>query len=228
MNNLLNTYYTKSIRLTPNGFSLYKTDSNGNLVYKHYKNTQNVLISTSAPDFFEFENAGIQPLDVITATHVPILIPDSLYDDSKAKDYLSLQFDITHFGQYFSDQLAHYRALFFLNQNDYSTLNNMSCLPRFVSDTTCLFRFLNDQQLPESILLSVNDTFADLIVLHKQEPVLINRLQHIDNTDVLYQLLNLIKQFGLLDPTLFIQYFYECTPGLNDLLKKYISNVIIL
>lgn len=228
MNPIISSYYSRAIRLTPNGFSFYKQDNAGNVTAKHYKNTENAIISTAAPDFFEFNPDKILPLDVITAIQVPMLIPDEHYDDSKACEYLRLQFDLTRFAQHYSDQLAHYRALFFLEQNENTTLNNMACLPRFVCETALLYQFLSGQNIPEAILLAMNDNFADLVVLHKQEPVLINRLTRVDNMDILYHILNTIKQFGLIRPNLYVHYFYEGNSKLNKLLIQYLPNVIIL
>lgn len=228
MNPLLDTCYSRAIRLTPGGFSFYRQDSTGEMCIRHCKYTENELITTCAPDFFEFENSDIRPLNVVMATRIPILIPDTLYDDSKSQDYLRLQYDLTHFAQHYSDQLAQYRALYFLEQQEHATLNNMACLPHFVCDATLLYRFLESRNLSDALLLSMNDTFADLIVLHKQEPVLINRLQHIDNMDILYHIINNIRQFGLTAPTIFVQYFYDKNPKLNKLLMQYLPDIIIL
>lgn len=227
MNPILSTYYQKSIRLTPNGFSLFKQNHSEEIERADFLSTENVLITTKAPEFLSFTDT-IQTIDIIVATHVPMLIPDNIYDDSKAKEYLQLQYNITHFGQNYSDQLAHYRALYFLTQNENSTLNNMNCIPRFKCEATLLYDFLKNQETPESILLSINDTFADVIVIHKQEVMLINRLQSIENADILYYLLNYIKQFGLVDPSVFIHYFYNSNQKLNEFLGQYLSKLIIL
>lgn len=228
MNPILSTYYKKSIRLTPNGFSLFKENPNSEIERADFLYKENVLITTTAPDFLQFNPNSMEAVDVIVATHVPMLIPDEIYDDNKAKEYLQLQYDITHFGQYYSDQLSHYRALYFLTQNEYSTLNNLNCIPHFICECTHLYEYLNEQNKPESILLSLNDTYADVIMIHKQELVLVNRIQHIDNVDILYQLLNFVKQFGLTEPTVYVHYFYHSNLKLNDLLGQSFPNLILL
>ena len=103
---------------------------------------ENVLLTTKAPEFFGMETATPQPIDIIVGTHVPMLVPDVIYDEAKAKDYLNMQFDITHYGQHFSDQLGHYRSLYFLTQNEYDTINHLPCIPHFISEGTLLYRFL--------------------------------------------------------------------------------------
>lgn len=228
MNDFIRQYYQKSIRLTPNGFSLYKREDDGQTSVEHFQNTENVLLGKKASDFFGLEATPYQPIDIVTATHAPMLVPDEIYDDAKAAQYLQLQFDISQFGHHFSDQLSHYRALYFLTQNEYSTINELSCLPRFVNEATLLHRFLSDQAKDDAVLLSVNDTFADLIALHKGEPTLVNRITRMENVDILYYTLNCMQQFLLSDPTLYVLYFYQPNRKLNELLGKYHKNVIIL
>jgi len=228
MNAIINQYYQKSIRLTPNGFSLYMQDADGQTTVTHFQNTENVLLGKQASDFFGLESAPYAPIDVVVATNAPMLVPDEIYDDDKAIQYLQLQFDISQFGHHYSDQLSNYRALYFLSQNEYSTVNDIPCLPRFVSEATLLYRFLADQLQNDSILLSVNDTFADVIVLHKGQPSLVNRIYRMESVDILYYVLNCTQQFLLSEPTLYVHYFYQSNRKLSDLLCKYHPNVILL
>lgn len=228
MNDFIKQYYQKSIRLTPNGFSLYKQGEDGQVSVEHFQNTENVLIGKQASDFFNLEAMPYQPIEIVSATHAPMLVPDEIYDDAKAAQYLQLQFDISQFGHHFSDQLGHYRALYFLTQNEYSTVNEINCLPRFVSEATLLYRFLSDQSKSESVLLSVNDTFADVVALHKGEPTLVNRITRMENVDILYYTLNCMQQFMMTDTTLYVHYFYQPNRKLNELLCNYHQNVIIL
>ena len=226
--NFLKQYFQKSIRLTPNGFSLYKSDENGNVIVEHCQNTENVLLGKRASDFFHLDQTPYQPIDIIVATHAPMLVPDEIYDDTKAQQYLQLQFDTTHFGHHFSDQLNHYRALFFLTQNEYDTINQMACLPKFVSEATLLYQFLNTQTQADAVLLSINDSFADIIAMHKGNPSLVNRITRMQEVDILYYTLNCMQQFALSEPMLYVHYFYQPNKKLNDLLKNYHKNVTIL
>ena len=227
MNALISKFYTKSIRLTPDGFSFYKISDN-ELEHRDFVNNQNVLITTEAPKFFDFGSQDIQPLDIVVATQPAMLVPDSIYSDDKAREYLKLQFDISQIGQHFSDQVSHYRALYFLNQNEYSTVNELKCLPRFVSEASLLYKFVSEQNQKDSMLLSINDTFADIIVLHQNEPSLVNRITRMENVDILYYTLNCVMQFGLSAPAIFIHYFSKTNKNLNDLLKQYHNNITIL
>lgn len=227
MNPFLAQYYTKSIRLTPDGFSLFAV-SDGNLVRRDFPGISDALISTQAPAFFALEEGDIQPLDVVVSTSPTMLIPDEIYRDEKAVDYLRMQFDISHIGHHFSDQVSHYRALYFLTQNEYDTINGLRCLPNFVSEASLLYHFLTEQGKGDCMLLSVNDSFADIIVLRQGEPSLVNRITRMENVDILYYTLNCVMQFGLSDPTFFVHYFTKPNKKLNELLGRYHSNVTIL
>ena len=228
MDTTLSNYYKKSIRLTPNGFSLFKVNDNGKVERHDVPAGENVLLTTKAPEFFDMETATPQPIDIIVGTHVPMLVPDVIYDEAKAKDYLNMQFDITHYGQHFSDQLGHYRSLYFLTQNEYDTINHLPCIPHFISEGTLLYRFLCEKGESEAMLLSVNDHYVDVIATHGGEPSFVNRLTRTENVDVLYYTLNCMQQFVMNTPTLFVHYFNKPYKKLNDLLMKYHEKVVLL
>ncbi|MCR4681446.1 MAG: DUF3822 family protein [Bacteroidales bacterium] len=228
MDTLLSNYYKKSIRLTPDGFSLFKQQDNGKMVREDYPAGENALLSTKAPEFFKLDNGEMQTIDIIVGTHVPMLVPDVIFDEAKAKDYLNMQFDLTHYGQHFSDQLGQYRSLYFLTQNEYSTISSLNCIPQYVSEGTILYRYLMDLGKPESLLISVNDSFVDFIALHGGAPSLVNRTTRTENVDILYYSLNCMQQFALMESTLFVHYFSKNNKKLNDLLGQYHKNVVIL
>lgn len=224
----LSNYYRKTIRLTPDGFSLYSISSDNEMRMEAYPNTENALITNKAPEFFRFEPDSPRPLDIVVATHPPMLIPDVLYDDRKAKDYLNLQFDITHLGQHFNDSMDRYRVLYFLTQNEYTTFEALNCLPRYRNEASLFYEFLMEQQVSEALFLSVNETFADLMVVGHGTPLLVNRTTHVEPVDILYYTLNSVQQLGLNAPTLYVHYFGKANKKLNELLSKYIKNIILL
>lgn len=227
MNALLSKYYTKSIRLSPDGFSLSDTDGDGFLHRQDFKNGTSVLLSTEAPKFFRLENIN-EPLDVIVATHVPMLIPEIIYDDGKAKEYLNLQHDITHYGQHYCDRVGLYRALYFLTRNEYTTVSSLPCQTRTVSEMTLFCQFLQEHNHPESMLISVNDRFVDFLAMHDNQPSFVNRTFHTEAVDVLYYSMNSIQQFGFREPEIIVNYFCAPDKKLNELLQKYHQQVTIL
>ena len=228
MNSLLTQCYTRSIRLTPDGFSLYCLRDDGKYQDAFYPAAENALISDKAPRFFNMEQDSGQAIDIVIATRMPLLVPDVIYDESTSRAYLETQFDLSQYGQHFCDTLGHYKSLYFLTQNEYSTLAGLPCTPRFLSEATLLYRFLQDQQHISSVLLSINKSFADILAVQKGEILLINRTHHIENVDLLYYTLNSVQQLGLSDPMLYVQNFDKANKKLTDLLANYIDNITIL
>ncbi len=227
MNALLSKYYKESIRLSPDGFSLSDTDENGLMLRQDFRNGTNVLLSAEALKFFRVENRN-EPLDIIVATHVPMLIPEIIYDDGKAKEYLNIQHDITHYGQHYSDHVGLYRALYFLTQNEYTTVSSLPCPTHTVSEMTLFCQFLHEHNHPESLLISVNDRFVDFLAMHDNQPSFVNRTFHTEAVDVLYYSMNSIQQFGFREPEIIVNYFCAPDKRLNELLRKYHQKVTIL
>ncbi len=227
MNTLLNRYYTKSIRLAPDGFSLFCLDEGGNLRQERYPAIENALISSKAPAFFPLDE-NKQSVDIVVATRIPLLVPEILYEDSKCLEFLKMQYDISQFGQSFSEPIGQYRSIYFLTQNENDTIRELPCTPHIVSEASLLYRFLIDQEKKDSVLLSINDTFADIIALQNESPLLVNRTLHVENVDLLYYTLNSVQQLGLTRPTLYVHYFSKSNRKLNNLLAQYIDNIILL
>lgn len=228
MNQLISNYYKKSIRLTPDGFSLYEMQENGSLQQAHYPTAENALITNKAPEFFGMSNDSSQSVDVIIATKMPMLIPDIIFDESRVMDYLQMQFDISQMGKCFSEQLGHYRSLSFITQNESDTIRELPCQANCISEASLLYQFLLEQNMDEAVLLSVNDSFADILAMQHNEPLLINRTKHVENVDILYYTLNSVQQLGMRNPTLFVNYFGKANKKLNDLLAQYVDNIILL
>ena len=228
MNPILNNYYKKSIRLMPDGFSLYDQADDGTLRQAFYPATENALITLKAPEFFHLAANQAQVIDIVVATRTPLLVPDVIFDESKVLDYLRMQFDISQIGKHFCDKLGFYRSLYFLEQNDYSSIGELPCTPIYRSEASLLYQFLMHQEPANAVLLSVNDTFADILAVQGKNPLLVNRTTHVENVDLLYHTLNSVQQLGLTDPTLFVHYFNKSNKKLNDLLSKYVEKIILL
>ena len=228
MNSLLIHHYTKSIRLTPDGFSLYGEAKGDTLRHTYHANAENALLTLKAPEFFGLSADAEATLDVIVATRPPLLVPDVIFDESKVRDYLRMQFDISQIGEHFCDTLGHYRSLYFLTQNELTALSGLPCKLQYKSEATLLYQFLQSQGESNAVLLSVNDTFADILAVQNGEPLLVNRTTHVENVDLLYHTLNSVQQLGMADPTLFVHYFTKPNKKLNDLLARYLDHIIIL
>ncbi len=228
MSHIINQYYTKSIRLTPNGFSLFKLDSAGRFHREDHANEENVLLSQRATSFFDFQPEEESAVEVVVATHVPMLVPDIIFEESKIKDYLAIQFDIAQLVQAFADSMGLYRSICFLTRNECDILSTLPFKIVFKSEAAILYDFLLHQEAAEAVLLSVNSHFVDFFVMHANAPALVNRSFRTENVDVLYYSLNCVQQFGMAEPTFYVHYFSQPNKKLNTLLRQYHNKVEVL
>lgn len=228
MNTFLSTYYTKSIRLSPNGFSLFSHLQNDNLQQETYNYSDNILLGNVAPPFFSLDQNDVKPLDIVVATHIPMLIPEVMFEDKKCTEYLQLQFNTSQLDQVYNDTIGHYRAVYFLNKTESSMFQRLAMQPNFKSESSLIYQFLLEENPNESLFLSVNNTFADIFVMQCGEPILVNRTPHVNPEDLLYYTIFCIQQLGLSHPTLYVNYFGKSNKKLNELLAQYVKPLILL
>ena len=223
MNATYRLYDTESIRIAPDGFSFYKPDGDKTAV-RHFANTSGALLSTEAPQFF----GDGTDVTVVVARHIPMLVPAELYDSAKDHEYLSLQYDISRLGATFADTMGAYKAVYFLTQNETDTLNRLPFPYKTVAETTLLHRFLCAQGNPTALFVAANHGFTDIVVTQKEEPLLVNRFSPAEAEDTLYHVLNIVKQYNLRQPALYLRQFGEEGRKLPQLLKTYNLNPVIL
>ena len=92
--------------MSPDGFSFYKPDG-GKLICRTFPNNSSDLLTIQAPLFFPLG----ETVTVVAAQHIPMLVPEELYDPAKDREYLALQYDISQLGATYSDQVGAYRAV---------------------------------------------------------------------------------------------------------------------
>lgn len=180
----------------------------------------NTLITNEAPRFFNHSDE----INVIVAKHTPMLIPDEIYDPARNMEYLTLQFDTSHLGESFSDKNGIYQSVFFITKNEKDTLGRLTFHFNMVAETTMFYRFLCQQETNESLFISRNRDFTDILAVHKSEIILANRFNLVEPADTLYHIYNVITQFHLQNPALFLHYFAEEDKKLTSLLKTYKLN----
>ena len=216
MNLSFNEYYEKSIRIAPDGFSFYKQDGK-RLVSKLFPNDSGALLSTEAPRFF----APDDPLTVVAAWHVPFLVPAELFDPAKVRDYLDMQFDTSHFGDTFTDEIGAYKAVYSLTQNKLDVLSRLPNPRQIVSETTLAFRMLRELDATSAIFVGHNAGFIDVAATHKGEPLLANRFPLTEPADILFYLLHISKQLNLHSPEILLHFYGEEDRKLLQLLKSF-------
>jgi len=223
MNRSFQAYYGKSIRIAPDGFSFYKHDGK-QLTVKTFPRTSDALLSTEAPLFFGQEDS----VTLIAAQHIPMLVPSELYLPEKASEYLALQYDTSRLGMTNTDDAGTYKAVYFLTQNEKDTVDRLPFAHQTVSETTLFYRILCEYDGDTAMFVAQNDEFTDLVAVQKGELVFANRYNLVEPVDTLYYICNVIQQFNLRHPQLFLHHFCEENKKLQTLLKTYKLNTQIL
>ena len=223
MNRSFQEYYGKSIRIAPDGFSFYKQDGK-RLTVKTFPRTSDALLSTEAPLFFGTD----EEVKVIAAQHIPVLVPTVLYRPEKAPEYLALQYDTSRMGMINADDVSVYKAVYFLTQNEKDTIGRLPFPHQTVSETTLFYRMLCEQEADSALFVAQNAAFTDLVAVQKGELVFANRYSLVEPVDTLYYICNVIQQFNLRQPQLFLHFFGDEDKKLPQLLKTYKLNPVIL
>ena len=223
MKSLFQEYYGKSIRIAPDGFSFFKPSLRG-LTIKSFPRTSDALLSTEAPQFFGTE----EKVTVIAAQHIPMLVPAELYRPEKEREYLDLQYDTSRLGATCTDDAGAYKAVYFLTQNEKDTLGRLPFPHETVSETTLLYRMLCECNAESSMFVAQNAAFTDIVAVQKGELLFANRFRLVEPVDTLYYICNVIQQFNLRQPQLFLHFFTEENKKLPQLLKTYKLNPVIL
>lgn len=223
MNTSFQTYYGKSIRIAPDGFSFYKQDGK-RLDVRSFPRSSDALLSTEAPLFF---GTG-ETVSVIAAQHIPMLVPAELYLPQKDREYLDLQYDTSRLGTTCTDDAGVYKAVYFLTQNEKDTLSRLPFPHETVSETTLLYRMLCECNADSALFVAQNTAFTDIVAVQKGELLFANRFQLVEPADTLYFLCNVIQQFNLRQPQVFLHFFAEENKKLPQLLKTYKLNPVIL
>ena len=216
MTPFIEQYYEKSIRIAPDGFSFFKLNGK-KMESVSFSYSDNTLITNEAPKFF---NASDE-VTVIAARHIPMLIPEEIYDSARNREYLTLQFDTSHLGESYSDKNGLYQSVYFLTKNEKDTLGRLPFRFQTVAETTLFYRFLCQQEKTDALFVGRNKEFTDILAVHKGEILLANRFQLVEPADTLYYIYNIVTQFHLQSPALYLHCFGEDDKKLTSLLKSY-------
>ena len=209
--------------MSPDGFSFYKPDG-GKLICRTFPNNSSDLLTIQAPLFFPLG----ETVTVVAAQHIPMLVPEELYDPAKDREYLALQYDSSQLGATYSDQVGAYRAVYFLTRNEADTLGQFSYPKQTVSEATLLYRFLCSQGPQPALIAALNDGFTDIVAVQKEEVLLMNRFRPAEPEDTLYHILNVIRQQNMRQPAIYLQFLAEENRKLPQLLKTCNLNPVIL
>lgn len=212
-------YYEKSIRIAPDGFSFFKMNGK-KMETVSFSYSDNTLITNEAPLFFNSSDE----ITVISARHIPMLIPEEIYDSARDSEYLTLQFDTSHLGATYSETNGSYRTVYFLTKNEKDTLSRLPFRLQTVAEASLFYRFLCQQKANDALFVGRNTDFTDIMAVHKGEILLTNRFPLVEPADTLYYIYNIVTQFHLQDPALYLHFFAEEDKKLSALLKTHKLN----
>ena len=219
MTPFIEQYYEKSIRIAPDGFSFFR--QNGKKMESvSFSYTDNTLITNEAPKFF---NASDE-VTVIATRHIPMLIPEEIYDPARNMEYLTLQFDTSHLGESYSDKNGLYQAVYFLTKNEKDTIGRLPFRFNMVAESTLFYRFLCQKETNDSLFVGRNHDFTDIVAVHKGDILLANRFHLVEPADTLYYIYNIVTQFHIQSPALYLHYFTDEDKKLTALLKTHKLN----
>ncbi len=223
MNSTFQTYYGKSIRIAPDGFSFFR-QSGKRLEVTTFPNSSSALLTTEAPRIFDTD----EPVTIVAARHVPMLVPAALHNPDKHREYLDLQFDTSSLGEIFTDTVGDYKAVYFLTKNETDTLGRLPFSRNIVAETTLLYQFLCEQNAESSLFVAANPAFTDIVAVHKGNLAFANRFHQTEPADTLYYICNVVKQYNLHQPEIFLHSFMEENKKLPQLLKSYKLKIEVL
>jgi hypothetical protein len=225
MNNFLQLY-DKSIRLKPNGFSLFKKDNEGKW---QYKDVNSPLLTDMLQDFSFFNHNHQKNVTVISNIHVPVLIPKPLFDETAKEDYINLNYEIKEPVYIFDEELEEYHLLHFISEKQKMELEQTGYSLQWLHLSGLLYKELQQSEFYDNrkscLSLYAEEHFIDVIFEKEGKLQLMNRFEYTSSYDILYYILNIIKQFQVTptDISLFLYNLQDEETVL--LLKQYIGQV---
>lgn len=217
--------HSKSIHITPNGFSFFKKEGEKKAVKKEYPNVILGTLSQFAPDFLNY--APDETIDIIVNLAAPVLVPTPLFEEESLEKYLRMQFDISKQDHLFHDEISSYKSVYYLTDEVVNNLQRLNTPYQVIHQSTLLYRNLDVENDPfdHSIVLFVGNGSFDLILLKNKKIYLINKYNFSGNMDILYYILNIIKQFDLTLEKVNLRVIQNQPKEIVALLKKYIPNI---
>jgi len=202
MNHFLQIYYN-SIRLTPNGTFLPKKDSK--------------------------EKRPQEPVNIISNIHAPILIPKVLFDETAKEDYINLNYEIEDTVFIFVEELEKYYLLHYVKENLKMMLEQDVYPLQWHHLSGLLYKDLKQSSFYDNtkswFSLYAEDNFIDFIFEKEGKLQLMNRFEHTSSYDILYYILNIIKQFQVLSTNISILSYNLQNEETIDLLAQYTGQI---
>ncbi|MDR2980102.1 MAG: DUF3822 family protein [Bacteroidales bacterium] len=214
----------KSIRISTDGFSIFKKEGDKKNVKKEFFNVVLSMLPQHAAEFLNLTPE--ETLNVIVNTTVPILIPKPFFAEDHVREYLQIQFNISTQDHPFIDEIEDYYAVYFLTDEVMNNLKRLNTPFRPIHQATLLHNHWKAaENRPHSVaILCVNEKNFDIILLKNDKLQLINTYTYSENTDILYYLLNITKQFEMEMSEVHLQLIQNQSKETAILLRKFFPN----
>ena len=225
MNNYLAEFH-KIILFEPDGFRFLKQDEQGEPISMEWSYSDPAFLPECTPTFFRNYYPD-EEIMIIVNTHVPMLIPSELYDETVNIDYLKMQYPAYLIEQMSTDKLENYTSLYFITPDACYVLSALEEPCQIIHFSTLLYERVQKEPDDSLFCLHVYTGFADFFVKQEGKLLLLNRFLYHTAYDALYYVLNTFKQFNMTPETATV--LLSGNPGdeLSQLLDEYFAHVKI-
>lgn len=186
----------QTIHLSHAGFSLFKVNSVHNIVFNTHKSASFTSLQRECGIFFGADLNG--EMHVIVHPTPPVLVPRDLYQ-SPANQYLTHLLELSDNDAILEDLIADYVVLYPFPQSKIIQLQNLGITPTFHHISKLLYDYLM-LALPtvnDKMLLFLSGNIADFVLVKDNQLQLVNSFKFSATTDLLYFILNILKQFEM-------------------------------
>lgn len=222
--------HTKSIRLYPDGFSLFKKIGGKEAVSQDYPGTMISSLPGYISSFFPVTDTG--PVGVIVDVAPPVLIPEPLFDMESAPSYLKLQFETSGIGKILTDQLDPYISLYFIDKETDHILDKTEVDLEFVHQSTLFCRYIDSPNFSfsenSSFLLYIDKQYAGYCMFKEGKIQLINRFGYTTGYDILYHYLNILKQYRMETRQTRLFLYNTISKEYTELFKTYTPHITLI
>lgn len=211
-----------SIYLYPTGFALLKQSAPSQFLYNNHHNASFTALQQECISFFGTQDSAAQAFVIVNAAP-PLLINHEIYQYPPT-EYLKYQIDITDNDLILEDQIEAYHSLYSYPNNKLPQLKNSNITPVFRHASSMLYHYLKNNYTNYSnrILLFFEHNKLEFICIREDKLYLINGFSFTSKHDVLYGIINLLRQQEMVLDQCLMLIAGSPETGLLNFLSQYI------
>ena len=178
--------------LSPEGFSLLKSQPSGSYIVETYKSTTLPTVQRECGAFFD---APAEHTLVSLNFTPPFLVPKALYQ-TPASQYLKMQQEVSDSDEVFEDDLGEYVAIYALPLSKTLPLRTTLQNPEFRHTYTLLYHYLaqSPSEFPNQLLLHFCGNRMGFILIKNGKLFIISELTYTTKEDAFYYVLHILQQ----------------------------------